>query len=65
MTGMNYIFICFFRHLFKIGQESINCRTKASLINISYFCKMFLTGPQAKDAADWIFTADTDKEPNK
>lgn len=55
----------FFLQFFKIGQESMNCRTKASLINISYFCKMFLTGPQATEAANWIFTADTNKEANK
>lgn len=24
---------------------------------------MYLTGPDAQEAADWLFTADTDKEP--
>lgn len=43
----------------------MNCRTKVSVINISYFCKMFITGPQAKEAIDWIFTADSNKEINK
>lgn len=26
---------------------------------------MYLTGPDAEEAADWLFTADTDKEPGR
>lgn len=32
---------------------------------MSYFCKLFLTGPQAKEAASWIFTANMDQPNNK
>lgn len=38
------------------------CRTNVGLLNLSSYCKLILHGPQAKEAADWIFTADTDNE---
>lgn len=47
-----------------IGAEAINCRENASIINQNYFCKLYLNGPQAQEAADWIFTADTAKDVN-
>lgn len=47
-----------------IGDEAINCRTNASIINQNYFCKLYLEGPEAQEAADWIFTADTKKDVN-
>lgn len=43
----------------------MHCRNKAVVVNISYFCKLFITGPQAKEAVEWVFTADTNKEMNK
>ncbi|XP_055610172.1 sarcosine dehydrogenase, mitochondrial [Uranotaenia lowii] len=48
-----------------IGEEAISCRHNAALFNLSYFCKLFLTGSQAKEAAEWIFTADLNKPVNK
>lgn len=32
---------------------------------MSYFGKFYLTGPDAKKAADWLFTADVNKAPGK
>lgn len=32
---------------------------------MSYFGKFFLTGPDAKKAADWLFTADVNKKPGR
>lgn len=48
-----------------IGEEALTCRNDATLFNLSYFCKLFLTGNQAKEAAEWIFTADLNKPVNK
>lgn len=33
-----------------------------ALFNLSYFGKYYLTGPNAEEAADWLFTANTDKD---
>lgn len=41
------------------------CRNSAVLFDLSYFAKMYLTGPDAQKAADWLFTANTDREPDK
>lgn len=32
---------------------------------MSYFCKLFLTGPQAKEAASWIFSGNMEQSVNK
>lgn len=32
---------------------------------MSYFAKMYLTGPEAQQAANWLFTANTDREPDR
>lgn len=48
-----------------IKEEALACRNNAVVFNMSYFCKLFLTGSEAKQAADWIFTADMDKPVNK
>lgn len=32
---------------------------------MSYFGKFYLTGPDAKKAADWLFTADVNKKPGQ
>lgn len=45
----------------QIGAEALHCRNQTSLFDISYFCKILLTGPDAKAAIDWICTADMDK----
>lgn len=41
------------------------CRKQAALFNMSYFCKLYLTGPDAQQACDYIFTANTNKPTNK
>lgn len=48
-----------------IGEEALACRNQCALFNLSYFAKCYLTGPDAQEAADWLFTANTDKEPEK
>lgn len=40
-------------------------RTNVALFNTSFFRKMYLTGPDAQKVADWIFTADLDKDPKR
>ncbi|XP_058460300.1 sarcosine dehydrogenase, mitochondrial isoform X2 [Malaya genurostris] len=48
-----------------IGEEALTCRHDATIFNLSYFSKLFLTGSQAKEAVEWIFTADLNKPVNK
>lgn len=48
-----------------IGEEALAARNNVALFNLSYFAKMYLTGPDASEAADWLFTANTDREPEK
>ncbi|GAB6032728.1 hypothetical protein CHUAL_011598 [Chamberlinius hualienensis] len=46
-----------------IGHESLTCRTKAAIFNMSYFGKFYLTGDDAAEAAAWIFSNDVNKPP--
>ncbi|KAF4520494.1 hypothetical protein B566_EDAN004745 [Ephemera danica] len=46
-------------HHHVIGQECHACRNQAALFDMSYFGKLYLSGPEAQLAADWLFTADT------
>ncbi|XP_063066842.1 sarcosine dehydrogenase, mitochondrial [Engraulis encrasicolus] len=46
-----------------IKDECLTCRNGVAVFNMSYFGKFFLTGPDAKKAADWLFTADVNKKP--
>nr|XP_968443.1 PREDICTED: sarcosine dehydrogenase, mitochondrial [Tribolium castaneum] len=55
----------FSKHHDLIGEEANAARNNVALFDLSYFTKMYLTGPDAEKAADWIFTADTDKEPGR
>ncbi|KAK4886911.1 hypothetical protein RN001_003182 [Aquatica leii] len=55
----------FSKHHDLIGAEALAARTNAALFNLSYFCKMYLTGPDAQKAAEWLFTARTDRDPEK
>ncbi|ALC38829.1 CG6385 [Drosophila busckii] len=48
-----------------IGSEALACRNNAVVFNMSYFAKLLLTGPQAQKAADWLFNANTNREPSK
>lgn len=49
----------------QIGSEALACRNNAVVFNMSYFAKMLLTGPQARQAADWLFSANTKRDPTK
>lgn len=40
-------------------------RNNVAMFNISYFAKMYLTGPDSKEAADWLFTANVDRVPDR
>ncbi|KAF5292544.1 hypothetical protein FQR65_LT01690 [Abscondita terminalis] len=55
----------FSKHHNLIGSEALAARSNAALFNLSYFCKMYLTGPDAQKAAEWLFTSRTDREPEK
>lgn len=37
----------------------MTCRTNSALFDLSYFGKTFLTGPEAKEAAAYLFTGNT------
>lgn len=52
-------------YLPQIGQEAHACRTNAAVFNMSYFAKLYLTGPQAEEAANWLFTGVTNKGGDK
>lgn len=41
------------------------CRTNAVVFNMSYFAKLYLTGSQAEEAANYLFTGVTNKGGNK
>ncbi|XP_078082261.1 sarcosine dehydrogenase, mitochondrial [Mustelus asterias] len=44
-------------HHKQIGFECERCRTAAAIFDMSYFGKFYLLGPDAKKAADWLFSA--------
>ncbi|KAM4634695.1 sarcosine dehydrogenase, mitochondrial [Polymixia lowei] len=46
-----------------IKSECLSCRNAVAVFDMSYFGKFYLTGPDAKKAADWLFTADVNKKP--
>lgn len=54
-----------FIYFLQIGEEANAARNNVAVFDLSYFTKMYLTGPDAEKAADWLFTADTDKEPGR
>ena len=43
----------------------MTCRDMAAVFNMSYFTNLYLVGPDAKKAAEWIFTNNMDKPPGK
>ncbi|MCL4145472.1 UNVERIFIED_CONTAM: hypothetical protein GTU68_024230 [Idotea baltica] len=45
-----------------IGKECLAARTKAALFNMSYFGQIFMSGPDAQKAADWLFTANMQRD---
>ncbi|XP_076284985.1 E3 ubiquitin-protein ligase HERC2 isoform X2 [Lasioglossum baleicum] len=48
-----------------IRNEALACRNNAALFDMSYLGKFYLCGPEARKAADYLFTADTRCETNK
>ncbi|XP_033643336.1 sarcosine dehydrogenase, mitochondrial-like [Asterias rubens] len=44
-----------------IGNECLSCRNGVGIFNMSYFGQLYLTGPDAQKAVDWIFTNDMTK----
>lgn len=46
-----------------IRDECLTCRNAVAVFDMSYFGKFYLSGPDAKKAADWLFTADVNKAP--
>uniref|UniRef100_H3D6P8 Sarcosine dehydrogenase, mitochondrial n=1 Tax=Tetraodon nigroviridis TaxID=99883 RepID=H3D6P8_TETNG len=61
LLGREYTFD-FPPHHDVIRSECLSCRGVA-VFDMSYFGKFYLTGPDAKKAADWLFTADVNKKP--
>uniref|UniRef100_A0A1A8PTX8 Sarcosine dehydrogenase, mitochondrial n=3 Tax=Nothobranchius TaxID=28779 RepID=A0A1A8PTX8_9TELE len=62
LLGKEYTFN-FPPHHDVIKSECLSCRHGVVVFNMSYFGKFYLTGPDAKKAADWLFTADVNKKP--
>ncbi|BFG04875.1 sarcosine dehydrogenase mitochondrial [Drosophila madeirensis] len=55
----------FSEHHELIKSEALACRNNAVVFNMSYFAKLLLEGPQAQQAADWLFAANTNRDPSK
>ncbi|XP_039483324.1 sarcosine dehydrogenase, mitochondrial [Drosophila santomea] len=55
----------FSEHHDLIGSEALACRNNAVVFNMSYFAKLLLDGPEAQEAADWLFSANTNRDPSK
>uniref|UniRef100_A0A8C4II75 Sarcosine dehydrogenase, mitochondrial n=1 Tax=Dicentrarchus labrax TaxID=13489 RepID=A0A8C4II75_DICLA len=62
LLGKEYTFD-FPPHHDVIKSECLSCRNGVAVFDMSYFGKFYLTGPDAKKAADWLFTADVNKKP--
>ncbi|XP_074108249.1 sarcosine dehydrogenase, mitochondrial-like [Cotesia typhae] len=53
------------KHHDVIGSEALACRNKAALFDLSYFGKYYLCGAQSQEAANYLFTANVDREVNR
>lgn len=42
-----------------IGEECLACREHVALFDMSHLGKLYMCGPDAQKAADWLFTANT------
>lgn len=49
----------FSKHHLAIGSECLACREQVVMMDFSYFCKMYMVGPDTQKAADWLFTQNT------
>lgn len=50
----------FSKHHMAIGSECLACRERVVMMDFSYFCKLYMVGPDTRKAAEWLFTASTD-----
>ncbi|XP_068246936.1 sarcosine dehydrogenase, mitochondrial-like isoform X2 [Palaemon carinicauda] len=50
-------------HHHLLERECLSCREAAAIFDLSHFGKLHLVGPDAQLAADWIFSANVDKNP--
>ncbi|CAL8387233.1 unnamed protein product [Boreogadus saida] len=62
LLGKEYTFD-FPSHHHVLKDECMTCRQGVAVFNMSYFGKFYLSGADAKQAADWLFTADVNKKP--
>ncbi|KFO21517.1 Sarcosine dehydrogenase, mitochondrial [Fukomys damarensis] len=46
-----------------IQRECLSCRGAAAVFDMSYFGKFYLLGPDARKAADWLFSANVSRPP--
>ncbi|XP_018560905.1 sarcosine dehydrogenase, mitochondrial [Anoplophora glabripennis] len=53
----------FSKHHQLIKEEALATRNNVALFDLSSYTKMYLAGPDAEEAADWLFTADVGREP--
>ncbi|KAG9354175.1 hypothetical protein JZ751_012299 [Albula glossodonta] len=60
LLGKEYTFD-FPPHHDVIKKECLTCRNAVAAFDMSYFGKFYLVGPDAKKAADWLFSADVNK----
>ncbi|KAJ9576450.1 hypothetical protein L9F63_006663 [Diploptera punctata] len=49
----------------QIGEECLACREQVSVFDLSSIGKYYLCGPDAQKAANWLFTADTNRQLGK
>lgn len=62
LLGAEYTFD-FPPHHEVIRRECLACRGAAAVFDMSYFGKFYLVGADAKQAADWLFSADVSRPP--
>ncbi|CAH0561302.1 unnamed protein product [Brassicogethes aeneus] len=55
----------FSKHHDLIKEECLAARNNVALFDLSCYTKMYLTGRDAEEAADWLFTNELDTEPGK
>ncbi|KAJ8975141.1 hypothetical protein NQ317_015275, partial [Molorchus minor] len=53
----------FSKHHDLIRDEALAARNNVALFDLSCYTKMYLAGPDAEEAADWLFTGNLDKQP--
>ncbi|KAK7078630.1 hypothetical protein SK128_005189 [Halocaridina rubra] len=46
-----------------LGNECLTCRSAAAIFDLSHYGKFYLTGPDAQKAANWLFSANVERDP--